>query len=918
MLKDHIEKFAKKCGVSDKIRLKAGIIIDLLEQISSGLSSKKHKQLLDFIRIKTLSPNSISSQENIVSSLKKWSNTDIMKMVKFIGTYFHLLNQAELNEVIIINEERDKISDVDNPKVDGIASAIKYLKENAISFEIAEQILQSVSIHPTFTAHPTETKRQSIIHKQKKILSLIEKMLEHNISEKERSNLEDKAIRLCRLIFLTDDVRTQGVSAKEEIKNTIKNTISALWEAVPLLAEDLESSFYDYYDRGIDLPQFMNFHTWVGGDRDGNPNITSDISHYAVKHQISILIPMYINDLNMLFEDLSISQNSNYKKSHLLQSINHDLQEIALDQNLIDRYESEPVRLKILFIKYRLLEFKQDINCGEKPKYSSKVFQNDLKMIYRFLIEITGDKSLVNGKLSKLIYRSRIFGLHFLSMDIRQHSDVHGHVIGEIISKVLPEVDYFQLSDSEKCDLLKNLIISKDNNFKIEDHDCTDLLLEVFSTFKVIKEYLEIDKEIISSYIISMTHSKSDIFEVLAIGKLSGLVFWADNRLITDLNVVPLYETISDLQSAPALLKDLFQDELYSSHLNNKNKFQEVMLGYSDSNKDGGFGMANFCLNECQIKISELMIANEIDFRIFHGRGGSISRGGGKSNKAILSLPDKCQNGKIRFTEQGEVINYRYGSSRIAKRHLEQVVSAQIIAFAKPKKNNGSTKKILNQLITSSHEYYKEKILNEGCWQFLLSATPMKHISKIPITSRPSSRNKIKDDIVGFIDLRAIPWVFSWTQIRYNLSGWFGMGTALNGIIKNRKSLDELRSLRKKSKFFSQLLDNMSFEMARTRLSTSMLYAKTEDQRSFNTLIESEFELALNAYKLITGYNSLLERNTIISNSIDFRNPLTDILNYAQVELIERNQNSNGDNSNLDSVIFSSINHIAAAMQTTG
>ena len=304
-------------------------------------------------------------------------------------------------------------------------------------------------------------------------------------------------------------------------------------------------------------------------------------------------------------------------------------------------------------------------------------------------------------KLSKLIYRSRIFGLHFLSMDIRQHSDVHGRVLGEIISKVLPEVDYLQLSDSEKCDLLKNLIISKDNNFKIEDHDCTDLLLEVFSTFKVIKEYLEIDKEIISSYIISMTDSKSDIFEVLAIGKLSGLVFWTENRLITDLNVVPLYETISDLQSAPALLEDLFQDELYSSHLNNKNRFQEVMLGYSDSNKDGGFGMANFCLNECQIKISELMIANEIDFRIFHGRGGSISRGGGKSNKAILSLPAECQNGKIRFTEQGEVINYRYGSARIAKRHLEQIISAQITALHQNQfeddKDNGLIKDIIEQ-----------------------------------------------------------------------------------------------------------------------------------------------------------------------------------------------------------------------------
>ena len=261
-----------------------------------------------------------------------------------------------------------------------------------------------------------------------------------------------------------------------------------------------------------------------------------------------------------------------------------------------------------------------------------------------------------------------------------------------------------------------------------------------------------------------------------------------------NLNIVPLYETIPDLESAPKLLFNLFKDELYDSYLNNKNRFQEIMLGYSDSNKDGGFGMANFSLNNCQIKISELMIKNNIDFRIFHGRGGSISRGGGKSNKAILSLPDECQNGNIRFTEQGEVVNYRYGSSQIAKRHLEQIVSAQLVVLEKSKKEDDkSSNNFITQIMLDSQSYYKEKVLSDPCWQFLLNASPMKQISKIPITSRPASRNKIRDDVLGFNELRAIPWVFSWTQVRYNLSGWFGMGFALSRALKNPAVLKNLK-----------------------------------------------------------------------------------------------------------------------------
>jgi len=919
MLKEHIEKFAKKCAVSKRIRLKAGIIIDLLEQISIGISPTKHEQLIEFIRLKTLHPNSISHQEQILSSLKKWSIDDLSKMVRFIGIYFHLLNQAELNEVILINKNRDKVSEINSPKADGIAWAVKYLKENSISPERAEEILKSVSIHPTFTAHPTETKRQSIISKQKKILNFVEKLLDEGLSKKEKSKFENEALRLCNLIFLTDDIRAHGISVYDEINNTVKNTISSLWEAVPQLAEDIESSFVDYYGKRIKSPHFIKFHTWVGGDRDGNPNVTSDVTKYSICRQITELVSMYIHDLDSLFQDMSISYKDSDLEGLLFKSISDDSKIINLKKSFIDRYQTEPIRLKILYIKEKLIGYERHINSEENPKYSSKLFIEDLNIIFQHLVKVVKNESLAKGHLTKLIFRSKIFGLHLFEMDIRQHSDVHCKVVSETISNINPNVDYLHLSESDKCSLLKKFIRSEQDVFKINNFKCSKLLLEVFETFKTIKELLEIDKKLISSYIISMTHSKSDVLEVLFLGKLFGLVSCNEGPLITDLNIVPLYETIPDLESAPELLSDLFQDELYDSYLNNKNRFQEIMLGYSDSNKDGGFGMANFSLNNCQIKISELMRENEVDFRIFHGRGGSISRGGGKSNKAILSLPDECQNGKIRFTEQGEVVNYRYGSSQIAKRHLEQIVSAQLITLEKSKKDNEqSSYNYIDQIMFDSQLNYKEKILSDPCWQFLLNATPMKQISKIPITSRPASRKRIKDSVIGFDELRAIPWVFSWTQVRYNLSGWFGMGIALSRALKNPASKKQLKAMSKKSKFFGQLLDNMSFEMARARLNVSGLYAKTKNEKNFHKVIEGEFSLALNAYKTISGYNYLLERNSIISNSIDFRNPLTDLLNYAQVELINRSRNSEIIDPKLESAIFSSINNIAAAMQTTG
>ena len=580
---------------------------------------------------------------------------------------------------------------------------------------------------------------------------------------------------------------------------------------------DLEFSFSEYYGEKVELENVLSFHSWVGGDRDGNPNVNSQVTKDAIKNQISLIIKKYLNDLNILFDDLSIHVEESIDHSILSKSIKEDLHLIKLDESIITRYQYEPLRLKILCICKKLEKLKESINNDFKSSYSSTEFRLDLEMIADFLNSVHDGGMLLNGLMKDLLVRSKVFGLYYLSIDIRQHSDMHEKAIAEIMELVKPSTHYKKIEEQKKCELLNEFIQLDNEGINSIKGSASILVKEVLSTFEMIKDAFEIDQKIISSYIVSMTHSKSDILEVLFLAKLAGLVTSDSNKITSHLNIIPLYETISDLKNAPLLLSELIEDGTYRLHLENRDNFQEIMLGYSDSNKDGGFGMANFCLNESQIAISNVMKNKDIDFRIFHGRGGSISRGGGKSNKAILSLPNECQNGKIRFTEQGEVINYRYGSSSIAKRHLEQIVSAQIIALSKSSEPKDDQVDILQEILDESYDTYRKKILSERCWHFLLKATPINHISKIPITSRPASRKKMEESVLGFDDLRAIPWVFSWTQIRYNLSGWFGMGTALDKAVKDEKNLEEMKSYFMQSKFFRQLLDNMSFEMARSR-----------------------------------------------------------------------------------------------------
>ncbi len=921
MVKNRLKDFAETCGLSDRMQLRSVLIYELLESVFPDIKENKQRDFKNILKSVLPANGEKQNNQSVAKSVAGWSNVDSFKIMKFIGTYFHLLNQAEQSEIISINSNRSNLATYSTPKADSIFAGINYLKQKKINFEKAKSIMNKISIHPTFTAHPTESRRPSSISKQKKIIKKIDQILFSKIGEKEKGILKNEAMRLCSLLVLTDDIRSHKISIKDEINNNINNTLDTLWDAVPRLAHDISSAFEIYYNKEVNSSNFIKFHNWVGGDRDGNPSVNHTITRLAITTQKLRIVEKFILALEVLYDELSISIDDNDKVLKLKNSISNDRRALPLKSKFNKKLKYEPFRLKIYCIILKLRLCKEDIKKNAKVlSYSSAQFISDLKLIKFSLKLVSSDKNIDKGPINDLVIRAEIFGFIMMSIDIRQHSGIHGMVVNEILMKKEINSNYSGMSEAEKNQSLVEGIKSYSKVDQAFIKSLSPMCRETLLTFEVIKEEIRKDNDAISSYIISMTHSKSDLLEVLFLAKLSGILKYQSGEITCGLHVVPLYETIEDLNSAPAKLIELLQDETYRAYLKSQGDFQEIMLGYSDSNKDGGMGMAQFSLNECQGHLATICKENQIDLRLFHGRGGSISRGGGKSNKAIISLPPICHNGKIRMTEQGEVISYRYGSSKIAKRHLEQLINAQIITLAGVSKNALDNGHELNKKIASkSYLEYQKNILNQKCWNFFSRATPINHISSIPIGSRPASRKNISSGEVGFDDLRAIPWVFSWTQLRYNLTGWYGLGTALSDLVYKSSTLNDLKDLYKNSKFFKQLLDNMSFEMARSRLQISKLYSKTKNEFEFHNILRQEYNRCFESYKLITGYKNLLDRNTVISNSISFRNPFTDLLNIIQICLLRQVRSNKGPISkDLERSIFMSINAIAAAMQTTG
>ena len=838
------------------------------------------------------------------------------RLLRAVTVLFQLLNTAEQKEIVRVNRGRTE------PRSESIREGVQRLKEQGLSASEVQTLLNKIEICPTLTAHPTEARRRAVLDKLLRVAeglalraqtadgSHLEQPLEGDPSVRADENLR----RALTELWQTDEIRITPITVPEEARNALYFFERTIFKVVAWLHADLRRALEESYPgEAFTIPTFVSYRSWVGGDRDGNPNVTAKITWETLKEHRRIALEFFVERVENVRKALTLSVKRVAKNDSLLASVERDLAEVPIPESRRLRHIGEPYVLKLICVRERLLATLSD---APHAYTSADAFLADLTLLQDTLRRNHAGPVADAGDVADLLVQARTFGFHLAPLDIRQHSDVHVKAVTEILALAGVTANYAALSEEEKVAILRwelrspRPLVSRDAPLSAQTR-------EVLDVFEVIRRARrELSPQSVVCYIISMTHGASDLLEPLLLAKEVGLA--------GELDIVPLFETIDDLHHCGDLMADVFKIPEYKAHLATRKNFQEIMLGYSDSSKDGGFLAANWALQATQEKIATVCHEAGITLRLFHGRGGTVGRGGGRANKAILAQPPGSFDGRIRFTEQGEVISFRYGLAPIAHRHLEQIVNAALQA-ANPKRQAAESeegKAVMVQMAQKSRKLYRAMVHDDpSFWTFFAQATPIAHISKLPIASRPVSRSG--KALASVDDLRAIPWVFSWIQSRYIVPGWFGLGSALEWYIgDDPEKLASLQTLYREWAFLKAVVDNAQLELTRTHLPTAKLYADRCDDPAlrdkFHGHIEGEYNRTVKWVKKLTGQTGeLMEHAPVVRATVHLRNPAVLPLSLLQVALMER-QEKEGESDLLREAILLSITGIAAAMQSTG
>lgn len=872
----------------------------------------------------------------------------VRRLLRAYTVLFQLLNMVEQKEIVRVNLERQaQMTGV--PRPESIREAVLRLKESGFTASQMQQLLYQLDIAPTLTAHPTEARRRSVLDKLYRIAQqLAERMLPPTLPRLDlplnRVGLaEGELRRTLTALWQTDEFGSAAMTPQDEVRNALYYFQHTILDVVAWLMEDLRAALSEAYpDAEFDIPPFIRFRSWVGGDRDGNPHVTPEVTWWTLLMHKRLVLLHYLRRIQRLRRELTQSTRLVSVSDELLMSIEEDRAHISLPEHMLHRHAREPYALKLCFIEVRLRATLRHLNAltdlhaegpsfiAQYPAYrDSRELMADLQLLQRSLRENHARMLADSGELANLLMQVQVFGFHLATLDIRQHSDEHARAVDEILhaAGVLPpETLYSDLPEGEKVRLLTRELCSTrpllPREWKGSEH--TQSVLLVFEVMKHALRYISRDS--VRAYIISMTHGVSDVLEVLLLAKEAGLVRWNDGQMESDLDVVPLFETIHDLHTCPTLMRELFTNRAYRHHLRARSNFQEIMLGYSDSSKDGGYLAANWSLHETQARLAQTCRRAGVEFRLFHGRGGTIGRGGGRANQAILSQPPGSMNGRIRFTEQGEVISFRYSLAPIAHRHLEQIVNAVLLSTAGLSRRRIPQRwqQAMEQLAEHSLRVYRALVYEHpDFWTFYTQATPISHISRLPIASRPVFRPR--GDAVGLENLRAIPWVFAWVQSRYVIPGWYGVGSALEWFgSQSEEHLSLLQQMYRQWSFFRMVVNNAQLELTRAHLPTARLYASrvqpTELGQRMHTLIEQEYERSVDWILRITGQTELMQNAPVVKRTVHLRNPAVVPLSKLQLALLEqwdKHPDPQEREQWHDSILLS-IAGIAAAMQSTG
>ncbi len=919
VLAEPLEKIrieAKGTGISLPLSRLVNLLGSLLGRAIHEQAGERIVILVEHLRLlakQAMQEGDPAKRKQAAALIAELGLADIEWLLRAYTAFFHLVNQSEQQEIIRINRDRAKDAD-ERPRPESIDESVGDLKRHGYTFDNILAALGGLDIQPTLTAHPTEARRRTILYKQQDLAEQIGRWRNMRPTPDERIDLLQSIRDQISILLATDQIHSSRPTVIDEVEYGLYFLRNAIWETVPRIHQDVRRALLRHFGNCGDLRPFLKFRSWIGSDRDGNPNVTAEVTRKTLAKQRRKALRRYVNDLEALRRELSISDRKVEFPDEFYASIAEDAKALTLPSHVERLFQHEPLRYKLSFMIVRL----EALLITEAPAdYGIDQFKNDLALLASALRH-TGFGFLIDeGRLGRILIRVQTFGFHLAALDIRQHSLQHEEAVSCMLGLAGVTSGYGDLPESQKVALLVSELANP-RPLVSQSHEIPAAAAEVLATFELIREMAELEPAALGSYVVSMTHEVSDLLEVLLLGKEVGIWRDRDGQVESCLDAVPLFETIEDLDRSEDLLVKLFALPIYRRHLAARGQFQEIMLGYSDSNKDGGYWMANWALHKAQERIARTCREHGVSVRLFHGRGGTVGRGGGRAGQAIMAMPGVAHNGRIRFTEQGEVISYRYALPAIAHRHLEQITGATLLSVTRGADKSVETfhAGIMDRIAARSMQAYRALVLDSQLWQWYTSVTPIELISRIPIASRPVSRRSASE--VDFEGLRAIPWVFAWTQTRYIVPGWYGVGTGLEAEILEG-ALDELKEMYRSWPFFRAIIGNAEREMARARPSIAREYAQLAESACFHERLAAEFDLARQAILRITGQTELLSHNPVIQKSIALRNPYTDILNLLQVELIKRYRHGSEEHrERVSRALFLSINGIAAAMQSTG
>ncbi|WP_439670950.1 phosphoenolpyruvate carboxylase [Cupriavidus necator] len=880
--------------------------------------------------------------------LKRLSRDQTNQVVRAFSYFSHLANIAEDQH----HNRRRRVHALAGspPKRGSLQLALEKIDAAGVTGKQLRKLLDEALIVPVLTAHPTEVQRKSILDAEREIARLLaERDLPMTARERDHNTAQLRA--KVTTLWQTRMLRDSRLTVADEIENALSYYRTCFLRGIPQLMSELEEDIAAVFPgtrkrkgtpgaQPAPLAPFLQMGSWIGGDRDGNPNVTAETLEHAASQQGQMIIDWYLDEVHALGAELSMST--------LMVDASPEL--LALAERSPDHSEhraDEPYRRALIGIYARLAATSKTLTghavprrpvAPAEPYDSAEAFAADVQLVIDSLRTNHG-QALANGRVDALARAIAVFGFHLASVDMRQVSDVHEAVIAELFAAAGIAPDYAALPEARKLELLL-AELRQPRLLTLPWHEYSEQTRKELAIFAAARELrARYGKRIARNYIISHTETLSDLVEVMLLQKESGMLQGTlgskTDPARMELMVIPLFETIEDLRNAAGIMQSLLDLPGFDSVIAHHGVEQEVMLGYSDSNKDGGFLTSTWELYKAELELVQLFEQRQIKLRLFHGRGGTVGRGGGPTYQAILSQPPGTVNGQIRLTEQGEIINSKFANAEIGRRNLETVVAATLEASLLPQQNAPKDldmfEAVMQQLSDRAFTAYRDLVYETpGFKDYFFATTPITEIADLNLGSRPASRKLMDKKNRRIEDLRAIPWGFSWGQCRLLLPGWYGFGSAVKSLLdtapddKARKlAVTTLRRMVKTWPFFSTLLSNMDMVLAKTDLAVASRYAQLCDdaalRRTVFNRISKEWHLTCEMLTLVTGHQERLADNPLLARSIKNRFAYLDPLNHLQVELLKRYRSGkDGDDIRVRRGIHLTINGVAAGLRNTG